>query len=88
MHNACAKAVGRRMVACLQTDRLIHGLLGKADSCAQNVFFSVSFTSIFAMSFHMLSRQIQSVSAELCTLYTGLTITTTNKLYVYKGVCT
>jgi hypothetical protein len=84
---ACVEAVGRSREACSQNTPLIHQVFVSPASCAKNVFFSPSYTRIPGALIHMLFDTFQSVKFRLYTVYTGLTKTTTIKLYIYKGVC-
>jgi hypothetical protein len=87
MLSDCGLAVGSCLYSCSQTRAVIHRSFDQAVSCAKNVFFSQVYARFIMVSIHMVYVHFQSVIVRLCTVYTGLTKTTTNKLYVYKGVC-
>jgi hypothetical protein len=85
---SCAKAVGSGQYAWGKVSGFIHGKFDALVVCAKNVFFYPAFTSNFTASFHTVSVCFQSVIRCLYTVYTGLTKTTTIKLYVYiEGGC-
>lgn len=87
MHNACGLAVGRLKDSWLQSRVVIHRYSNQAASCAKNVFFSPAFAITLSAPVHKVCAKFQSVIARLYTVCTGLTTTTTIKLYVYKGEC-
>jgi len=87
MHKACGLAVVRRKDSWLQSRGFIHRFALQAASCAKNVFFSPALASTLSTLVHKVCAEFQSVIARLYTVYTGLTTTTTIKLYVYKGEC-
>lgn len=84
MHSACGLAVGSGQYSWLQSRLVIHRFTNQAASCAKNVFFSPAFASTLSTLVHKVCVEFQSVTARLYTVYTGLTTTTTIKLYVYK----
>lgn len=84
---SCAKAVGGAQHAWGKIGGFIHIKFSVLAICAKNVFFYHAFTRNFTAPVHTVSAYFQSVIARLCTVCTGLTKTTTIKLYVYiEGV--
>lgn len=84
--SGCGLAVGSAQYAWGKVTGLMHRKLGVRATWVQNVFFSAAYTRNLTVAIHTVSVYFQSVIDRLYTVYTGLTKTTTIKLYVYiKG---
>lgn len=79
----CAKAVGSAQYAWAKVGGFIHQEFNARVAWVKNVFFYQTFARNAAVLIHTAFAYFQSVIDRLCTVCTGLTKTTTIKLYVY-----